>query len=100
MRVNMRIIEAVLQALYYDTCIVINPKSIKAHYELSTKTYRDSKQRAVQWVASFVENNAASFADGVEQVFDVKTKRDDLADALIMVLYYLDTYSNQLNVEN
>lgn len=31
MRCNMRIVEAVLQTLFYDKCIVINARSVKAH---------------------------------------------------------------------
>ena len=42
----MRIVEAIIQAMYYEICIVINARSIKAHYGLGTKNYRMNKQRA------------------------------------------------------
>ena len=33
--------------------------------------------------------------------FDAKgAKRDDLADSLLLLLYYLDTYSNQLSSDS
>lgn len=96
MRCNMRIIEAVFQTLFYDNCIIINARSVKAHYGLGTKNYRMNKQRAVQWAEKFVENNAEAYMPGVTAAFDTGKKRDDLADSLLLITYYLDTYSNQL----
>ena len=97
MRCNMRIIEAVVQALFYDTCIIINPKAVKAHYGLSTKNYRTNKQKAVEWVDRFVHHNPSAFQPGIASRFHECTKKDDLADSLLLVTYYLDTYSNQLS---
>ena len=65
------------------------------HYNLSTKNYRANKQRAVDWAKLFVLHNTDVFQDGLKQFRDAE-KQDDLADALILLLYYLDTYSNQL----
>ena len=96
MRCNMRIIESVLQALFFDRCVIINARSVKAHYGLGMKNYRMNKQRAVEWATAFVGNNVSAFAPGVMGAFDRQTKRDDLADSLLLVAYYLDTYSNQL----
>ena len=97
MRCNMRIVEAVIQTLFFDKCLVISARSVKAHYNLGTKNYRLNKQRAVTWAEAFVKNNAAVFENGVVTPFAVKSKRDDLADSLLLVTYYLDTYSNQLS---
>lgn len=95
MRCNMRIVEAVLQALFYDICIVINARCVKAHYGLGTKNYRMNKQRAVQWAQEFVKSNPGAFEDPLVATFLATSKKDDLADALLMITYYLDTYSNQ-----
>lgn len=97
MRCNMRIVEAVVQTLFYDICTVINARSVKAHYGLSTKNYRMNKQRAVQWAEEFVRNNNRAFLPGVSHAFEEKSKKDDLADSLLLITYYLDTYSNQLS---
>ena len=32
MRMNMRIIESVFEALYFDSCVRIGPRAIKLHY--------------------------------------------------------------------
>lgn len=100
MRCNMRIIEAVLHASYYDNCTIISARSVKLHYDLSTKNYKQNKQKAVLWASSFLEANPHAFTPGVPTVWAAKGKRDDLADSLLLVMYYLDTYSNQLEVDN
>ena len=94
MRCNMRIIEAILETLFYDRCRVIHARSIKAHYKLSTRNYRANKQKAVEWAEAFVNANPSAFT--CADVFRQSAKRDDLADSLLLVMYYLDTYSNQL----
>ena len=100
MRCNMRIVEAVLQALFFERCIIINARSVKAHYGLGTKNYRLNKQRAVQWADTFVQNNAVAFVSGVTSAFEQRNKKDDLADSLLLITYYLDTYSNQLSTSD
>lgn len=95
MRCNMRIIEAVFQTLYYDRCKVINPRCVKAHYKISMRNYRANKVAAVEWTKEFVRNNPNAFTNGSLQSFNCR-KQDDLADALLLCLYYLDTYSTQL----
>ena len=99
MRCNMRIIESVLQALFFDMCVIINARSIKAHYGIGTKNYRMNKERAVEWAEQFVTNNPSAFLPGVTSAFESKAKKDDIADSLLLVTYYLDTYSNQLSSE-
>ncbi|MAH41473.1 MAG: hypothetical protein CMO41_04420 [Verrucomicrobiales bacterium] len=97
MRCNMRIIEALLQCMFYDRCYVINARCVKMHYNLSTRNYRSNKAKAVEWAGRFIAANPDTFADNVTHLFTKGGKQDDLADALLLVMYYLDTYSNQLN---
>lgn len=94
-RCNMRIIEAILHSLYFDKCLVISARDIKVHYNLSMKNYRANKQKAVQWVTEFISVNANAFVDGAVSAFKAKNKQDDLADSLLLLMFYLDTYSNQ-----
>lgn len=96
MRCNMRIVESVLHALFYDRCYIIDPKSVKAHYNLSLKNYRLNKARAVEWAADFVGSNPRAFmTDTPLANFTNHKKKDDLADALLLLAYFLDTYSLQ-----
>lgn len=96
MRCNMRIIESVLQAMYFDKCYIIDPKSVKAHYNLSLKNYKLNKDRAVEWAVNFVDENARAFHTETPLAnFAAHKKKDDLADALLLLAYFLDTYSLQ-----
>ena len=97
-RCNMRIIESVIQALYYERCLIISARSVKIHYNLSTKNYKANKQKAVEWAKDFVHSSPSAFANGTDKVFLGSGKLDDLADSLLLLMYYLDTYSNQLIV--
>jgi len=95
-RANMRIIEALLQSMFYEQCVVISARSVKLHYDLSTKNYRTNKLKAVAFVNDFIRKNAKAIETQQLQRYGASKKQDDLADSLIMILYYLDTYSNQL----
>lgn len=97
-RCNMRIVEAILQTMFYNKCLIISARSIKAHYDLGTKNYRANKQKAVEWVSQFVKANPIAFDEALIAKFKKKTKQDDLADSLLLVLYYLDTYSNHRDI--
>ena len=97
MRANMRIVEALLQYAFYDKCHVISARSVKLHYGLSTKNYRGNKAKAVEWAEAFCNVNPHAFAPDVQNLFLKTKKQDDLADALLLVMYYLDTYSTQLS---
>jgi hypothetical protein len=95
MRCNMRIIEGILQTMFYDRALIINAKSVKAHYNISTNNYKNNKKRAVLWAKEYAETNPTVFKDGVLRSF-TGGKQDDMADALLMLMYYLDAYSNQI----
>jgi hypothetical protein len=95
-RCNMRIVEAILQTMFYERCIVISARSVKVHYDLSTKNYRANKQKAVAWAGQFIRANPQAFEATCTNNWSERRKQDDLADSLLLVMYYLDTYSNQL----
>ena len=96
-RCNMRIIEAVLQSMFFDKCVIISAKSVKLHYDLSTKNYRANKEKAVQWANQFLVANPQAFDKSATVSWTNLKKQDDLADALLLTLYYLDTYSNHVS---
>ena len=99
MRCNMRIIEAILETMFYGKCIVVNARCVKLHYGIGTRNYRANKAKAIEWVNEFMHANPAVFAEGIVEKYARGSKQDDLADAVIMVMYYLETYSNQLPVD-
>jgi hypothetical protein len=97
MRCNMRIIESIIHALHHNKAIVISPRAVKMHYDISTRNYKNNKERAVEWVDKFVVSNASAFESKLVLQYEAARKKDDYADALMMLLYYLDTYSKHLN---
>ena len=96
MRMNMRIIESVLEALFFEQCIRVSPRSVKVHYDISTNNYTSNKRKAVEWATQFVSNNSCTFEPSLVDKFLAAKKQDDYSDALLLLMYYLDTYSNQL----
>ena len=102
MRCNMKIIEAILQTMFFPNCIVLSARSVKAHYDLCTKNYKNNKAVAVEWARAFVDANPGVFSahsllhTDAKSPFLTAKKQDDYADSLLLVCYYLDTYSNQL----
>ena len=85
MRVNMRVVEAALHALFYDKCAVVHARSVKQRYGLCKRNYRLNKQAAV----GFVETLLAERPECPWTVhFDRSRKQDDLADAYVMALFF------------
>ena len=97
MRCNMRIIESVMHSMHYDCCVVLAPRHVKVHFGLSRNNYRLNKQAAVQWMNEFVASSPEAFAEGVAETAlkNHASKQDDLADALLMVMYYIYTYETK-----
>ena len=93
MRCNMRIIEALLEQRFKDRCTIISPRSVKAHYALGMRNYTQNKAAAVTFASQFVSANPDAFDVGVAAVFLGSKKRDDFANALMLMTYFLDTYS-------
>lgn len=84
MRVNMRIIEAVFQALFFDKTRLLSARSVKQRFGLSRRNYRQNKQAAVEYVQQYL---SAKLPDRVAW-FEAQRKKDDLADALLMALFF------------
>ena len=91
MRVNMRVVEAALHALFYDKCAVVHARSVKQRYGLCKRNYRLNKQAAVR----FVETLLAERPECPWTLhFDASRKRDDLADAYVMALFFSEQHSS------
>lgn len=95
MRCNMRIIESLIHSEYYDKCYIVCARSIKMHYGLSMRNYRQNKNKAIEWASDFIAKNPQVFEPTPTEVFRTSIKRDDYADSLLLVMYYLDTFSRQ-----
>jgi hypothetical protein len=95
MRVNMRIIEAVVESVCYGTSVVIGAQSVKMHFSICMRNYKANKKRAVEWLQCHWGTFLPKFItnlDEIEKLWDAESKKDDLADSMLMLLYYLNTY--------
>tara|TARA_B110000977_G_scaffold176609_1_gene232483 strand:- start:127 stop:639 length:513 start_codon:yes stop_codon:yes gene_type:complete len=96
MRVNMRIIEAIFQSRFADKCKVINAQSVKMHFSISMRNYKQNKKKAVEWLDCHWNTVLSKFVSNQSEILPLwvaESKKDDLADSMIMMLYYLNTYS-------
>lgn len=97
MRVNMRIIEAIFQSRFFDHCLIVPAQSVKMHFDICMRNYKLNKKRAVEWLEchwdTFLGNLVSNHTE-IRPTWDQESKKDDLADSMIMLLYYLNTYSN------
>jgi hypothetical protein len=86
MRVNMRIIEAVIHSRYFDKCKVVHPRTIKAAFGLGRGNYALNKRASVDFVQARLQSleEPSNWRD----FFANARKRDDLADAYIMALFF------------
>jgi len=89
-----RVVEAILHTLCYDRCTVVPARAVKLHFGTGTKTYADNKRKAVECAERYADANADRFADGLLTTFNTAKKRDDMADALLLAVYYTLTYSD------
>jgi hypothetical protein len=96
MRVNMRVTEAVFQSRFFDKCKVINAQSVKMHFSISMRNYKQNKKKAVEWLDCHWGTVLSKFVSNQTEIWPLwvaETKKDDLADSMIMMLCYLNTYS-------
>jgi hypothetical protein len=91
MRVNMRVVEAVLHALFYDKCTVVHARTVKQRYGLCKRNYRLNKEAAVRFVETLLAERPAC---PWTAHFDRSRKQDDLADAYIMALFFSEQRSS------
>jgi hypothetical protein len=95
MRVNMRIIEAIVHTMFIDRCLVVQAQHVKLHFGLNTRDYRKNKKAAVDFVNAQMQSEQPHITNLQEWSghWLQEGKQDDLADAAIMIMYYVRTYS-------
>jgi hypothetical protein len=98
MRVNMRIIESVFQSRFFDRTKVLPAQSIKMHFGLSCQNYRANKKKAIEFVELQYDGLLAEHMRNMAEwkpLWQAAAKKDDMADSLLMIMYFLHSYSNE-----
>lgn len=91
-RCNMRIIESVFHTLFYDKAVLVHARNVKMHFGTSCCNYKENKRKAIE----FVNANLSAFVTdaSLKQAYEGATKKDDMADALLLIHYYKNTFVN------
>ena len=93
MRVNMRIIEAVIHSRFYAKCKIVHARTIKTALGLGRGNYVLNKKAAVDYVQDHLQKQLTGAPHGKPEThwqehFAKAKKRDDLADAYVMALFF------------
>ncbi len=84
MMAKFKVISTAFQCFFWDKAHRVSPRSVRCHFGISTKKYSTNKKASVNIVPSLPisQKNKNWF-----QRFD-KKKRDDVADAMLIALYW------------
>lgn len=98
MRVNMRILEAVFESRFFEKCRIIQAQAVKVHFSTCCRDYKKNKKRAVEWLglhwnSHMIQSSMVNFND-YALAWSREPKKDDLADSMLMMLYFINTYSD------
>ena len=100
MRGKMMAVQCMFAIQNYDTAIVVKPQHVKKQYDISKRDYKLNKQAACAWAQQFVTEMPDFFSLGCVQAYHDEAKQDDMADALLLVRFFLDTYIDGYQVSN
>lgn len=81
---KMKVIETAFQCFFYEKAHRVSMRSVRCYFDISTKKYSTNKKASIDIVPSLPisSQNKNWFA-----AFD-KKKRDDVADAILIALYW------------
>lgn len=84
MMARFKVIETAFQCFFYEKAHRVSMRSVRCHFDISTKKYSTNKKASIEIVPSLQisSQNKRWFAS-----FD-KKKRDDVADAMLLALYW------------
>lgn len=81
---KMKVIETAFYCLLYEKAHRVSMRSVRCHFDISTKKYSTNKKASINVVPSLpISSQNKSWFAG----FD-KKKRDDVADAILIALYW------------
>ena len=88
----MKSIEQMLHLKYFERVLVVQPRALKAHYGCATGDYEQNKRAAERGARDRMAAEPELFEPAALESFESETKQDDMADALMLVCFFRDTY--------
>ena len=83
---KFKVIAAAFECFFWGKSIMVSPRSVRCHFNISTGNYAKNKKASVNIIPSL--NIPTSNKQHFES-FD-KNKRDDVADAMLIALYWAE----------
>ena len=70
----------------------MQPRALKVHYGCATGNYEQNKRAAVRWASELVAAEPELFEPAAVESFETEAKQDDMADALMLICFFRETY--------
>jgi len=86
MRSCMKIIANTIRCLHWEKTIRIAPQSVRRHFHTLTKKHSSNKKAHLALIRKF------DIDDTIQKKIATYKKKDDIADAIVQLQYYLDKY--------
>jgi len=82
---KFKVIQTAFECFFWEKSHLISPRSVRCHFDISTGNYSKNKKASVNKISELdiPHKNKIWF-----ERFD-KSKRDDVADAILIALYYV-----------
>lgn len=90
MNQKMRCIATALICFAWPRGILVSPRSIKIHHGISMRNYRKNKAASVQRAPEYMSKRSRA------RFRSLKHKRDDIADAVMMAMWYVETQGTEI----
>lgn len=90
MNQKMRCIATALICFAWPRGILVSPRSIKIHHGISMRNYRKNKAASVQRAPEYMSKRSRA------RFRNLKHKRDDIADAVMMAMWYVETQGTEI----
>jgi hypothetical protein len=83
MKAKFKTIQASFRCFFYDVAENISPLKVRRFFKISTSNYKKNKRASVKYVSQHVFKNK-------KDKFYSHKKKDDIADAVLIGLYYIN----------
>ena len=89
MHARLKIIQTAFQCFCWGKSHLIHPKSMRVHHGISMGDYKANKRASISRAPKYMDTKQ-------KKVFMELTKRDDIADAVMLAAYHVDKHFQNL----